>query len=191
MLWKNSSSEKVSAMKVRSFAKVASLKKQFFRKGRWCRILLCRKLSFFRKRSYSENVGCCAEVPASKNHLFNRYPCSEHGHVLVMNNFFHQKSSCPKKYLSLRSSCSIGVLLWKSSYSEQIIAVKKWLSEKVTLKKWLSESNCYVVADILKKWLLGGSAYCEEVASLKIKLSLKSRYICKKENRRLQTKIPN
>ena len=113
LLWKNSSSEKVSAMKVRSFAKVASLKKQFFRKGRWCRILLCRKLSFFRK------------VAVLKKDLLWRSTITENVAILktldVAQKYLLRKTTSSIDILVLNTGTS---LLWIISSTKKVAALR-------------------------------------------------------------------
>ena len=115
--------------------------------------------------------------------------------IFILNNSSARKVAVPKSNYPKE----LPILKWwlgrsfslssrKSSYSGKITAAKKGL--------FLKRSSSKKVDD-LKKQLLRKSNYCvkvitlkkyEEVASPKIKLSWKSRNICRKANRHLKKK---
>ena len=119
--------------------------------------------------------------------------------IFILSKFLHQKVAVLSKQLPYRTTysqdlrievevetCLVEVSLLKSSYleknicCEEAIVLRKELLKKVAaLKKWLLwKRNCCVKVVTLKK--------CEELASPKIKLSWKSRYIFKKGNHHLK-----
>ena len=133
----------------------------FFKKLALSKKEVVLKKYFFWKSSSAEKSSCSEKFDSVWKYLL-RKDSSSVG-IFILNKFalgttsWCRKVAARKNYLYL-SSCSGDVLLWKSSFFENITSEKKWLFWKCSRSKKVA---------ILKKWLLRKSNDWVELATLR------------------------
>ena len=146
--------------KISFFQKVTLLKK--LRRSTWFKKVPLLHLLFFFYLVFIVNSFSTKKVRAPKSTRPKQLPILKKW--LLGRSFALKKEVFWKKWLLRRGDCS-----YKRSSSKKVASLKKYELRKINF--------CVVVVTLKKS---------EKLASPEIKLSLKSRYICEKENHHLK-----